>query len=170
MTRLWKGANYTLVNNKYKISINTTLQPTIKILNKCSCVSKDTKWVPSPLRFVAFWSSYCLKCVFLRKSRDPPLCFPEPWFGFPSLVRMHAATLTYLFKTFDIINAAASKFHMGKLTSLTNILMAKWEKRCWKVLMSLFFQKCLSLDKSFCFLLKQWKSVHTLQKIYWNIY
>ena len=42
MTRLWKRANYTLFNNKCKISINI-LQLSIKILSKCSCVSKDTK-------------------------------------------------------------------------------------------------------------------------------
>ena len=53
MAWLWKGTNYTLVNNKYKIIINTTLQPGFKMLNKCSCVSEDTKWVPSLLLFVA---------------------------------------------------------------------------------------------------------------------
>ena len=42
MTRLWKRANYTLFNNKCKISINI-LQLSIKILSKCSCVSKNTK-------------------------------------------------------------------------------------------------------------------------------
>ena len=92
MARLYKGTKYTLVSNKYKISINTTLQPSIKILNKCSCVSKVTKWVSSPLPFVAIWSFYCLRRVFLRKSRDPPLSFPEPWFGFPTLVKTHPTT------------------------------------------------------------------------------
>ena len=76
----------------YKIELNTTLQPSIKILTKCSCVSEDTKWVSSLLQFVAIWSSYSLKRVFLRKSRDAPLCFPEPWFGFPTLIRTHVTT------------------------------------------------------------------------------
>ena len=34
-----------------------------------------------------------LKRVFLRKSRDSPLCFPEPRFGFPTFVRTHTTTL-----------------------------------------------------------------------------
>ena len=29
---------------------------------------------------------------FLRKARDAPLCFPEPWLGFLTLVRTHATT------------------------------------------------------------------------------
>ena len=94
MARLWEGIKYTLVNNRYKIRLNTTLQPSIKILNKCSCESEDTKWIPSLLRFVAIWSSYSLKHVFLRKSRDALLCFPEPRFGFPNLVRTHVTTLS----------------------------------------------------------------------------
>ena len=94
MALLWEGMNYTLVNKKYKIRLNTTLQPSIKILNKCSCVSEDTKWVPSLLQFVAIWSSYSLKCVFLRKSRNALLYFPEPWFAFPTLVRTQATTST----------------------------------------------------------------------------
>ena len=92
MARLWEGINCTLVNNKYKIRLCITLQASINILNKCSCVSEDTKWVPSLLRFVAIWSSYSLKRVFLRKSCDAPMCFPEPRFGFPTLVRTHATT------------------------------------------------------------------------------
>ena len=99
MARLWIVKNYTLVN-KYKISINTTLQSNVKILNKCSCVSQDTKWFHSPLRFVAISFSYCLKSVFLRKSCDAPLCFPEPWFGFPTFVRTHAATFARAWKVY----------------------------------------------------------------------
>ena len=34
-----------------------------------------------------------LKHIFLRKSRDSPLCFPEPRFGFPTFVRTYATTL-----------------------------------------------------------------------------
>ena len=93
MTGLWKSTNYTLFNSKYKISINTTLQLSIKILSKCSCVSKNTKWIPSSLQFVTIWFSYCLKRDFFRKSRDPPLCFPEPLFGFPTFIRAHATTV-----------------------------------------------------------------------------
>ena len=89
MMRLWKGTNCTLVNCKYKIGINTTRQPSIKILNKCSCLRRHemspfTSTVGRDLIFLH------LKRVFLRKSR--PLCFPEPCFGFPTLVRTHATT------------------------------------------------------------------------------
>ena len=83
LARLRKGRTYTLVNNKYKICINTTLQSSIKIL-KCSCTSKDKKWVPWPLRFVAIWFYYW---------RDVPFCFSEPWFGLPSFATTDAATL-----------------------------------------------------------------------------
>ena len=39
-----------------------------------------------------------MKRVFLTKSRDAPLCFPETGFGFPTLVRTHATTQTTLKK------------------------------------------------------------------------
>ena len=97
-----------LVNDKYKIRLNTTFQPSIKILNKCSCVSEDTKWVPSLLRFVAISSSYSLKLVFLRKSRDALLCFSEPRFGFPTLVRTHATTFVTFILVFENIQNSFS--------------------------------------------------------------
>ena len=43
MAWLWEGTNYTLANCKNKIGLNTVLQPSIKILNKCSYVSEDIK-------------------------------------------------------------------------------------------------------------------------------
>ena len=73
MMRLWKGTNCTLFNEKYKVSINATLQLSIKILNKCFYVSKDTKRVSSPVRFIAIWSSCCLKRAFLQN----PFVFPR---------------------------------------------------------------------------------------------
>ena len=97
-----------LVNDKYKIRLNTTFQPSIKILNKCSCVSEDTKWVPSLLRFVAISSSYSLKRVFLRKSRDALLCFSEPRFGFSTLVRTHATTFVTFILAFENIQNSFS--------------------------------------------------------------
>ena len=55
MAWLGKGTNCTLVNNKYKIIINTKLQPGVKMLNKCFFVSEDTKWVPSLLLLIAIY-------------------------------------------------------------------------------------------------------------------
>ena len=90
MARLYEGRNHTLANNKYKIRINTTLQASIKILNKCSCLRRQLNKYPHCCGLSR--SSYRLKRIFLRKSRDLPLCFFEPWFGFPTFVRTHVTT------------------------------------------------------------------------------
>ena len=129
MMRLWKATNCTLFNEKYKISINATLQPSIKILNKCFCVSKDTKWVSSPVRFIAIWSSRCLKHVFLQNPRDPPLCFPEPWFGFPTLVMTHATTLS----------SALNDIYCLAIISFSLYLVVILSFPCWDKLTKLRF-------------------------------
>ena len=81
-----------LVNSKYKISINTTRQPSIKILNKCSCLRRHemspfTSTVGRDLIFLhlkrVFYESHLtLLCVSLN-----------PALASPTLVRTHATTL-----------------------------------------------------------------------------
>ena len=95
MAALYEGTNYTFADEKYKIKIITTLQPSIKILNKCSYFSEDIKQVPSLLLLVVIWFPYNLKCVFLWKSHDNPLFFSESWFGFPTLVRTQATAVLH---------------------------------------------------------------------------
>ena len=91
-------------NKKPRINSDLTksliLQKSIRILLLCSCVSEDTKEVLSPPRLVAIWFSYCLKRVILWKSRSAPLCFLEPWFGFPTLVKTHTTTLATKYEVF----------------------------------------------------------------------
>ena len=81
---------------KYNSSSN------MKILNKCSCTSRDKNWVPSPLRFVAIWFSYW---------RDVPLCSPEPLFGFTrtyattQIIRKFFGLIMQNFECIDFIRA-----------------------------------------------------------------
>ena len=60
--------------------------------------------------------------IYLRKLRDAPLCFPEPWFGFPTLVRTHAATFhSDVFSRKGCAVLALTSNYYSEVSSLTSI-------------------------------------------------
>ena len=126
MTRLWERKNCKLANNEYKMRLSPILQPSIKILSKCSCfrrheISPFTATVCRHLTSVIVYTFFTnlsrdlTNIDWLLQSHGPIICFN--WFINP--------TFFLAFNIYSIVTSVTT-LHYVTIARHNLIVMKYW--------------------------------------------